>query len=225
MLITVTPAESHETPLVLGILDEAAEWLRTQGIEQWPARFSSSDDWRENRITRYVAAGETFLLRAGAIAIGTFTLSAADPHYAAGWPDGPETGLYVYRMAVRRAAAGLALGDAILDWASARSAAFGYRWLRLDCHRRNPALQHYYEQRGFTRVGTLVHVIEGVGPDGGPYERGSGALYQRPAGTIMIPSHVDRIGDAPSGVEAAGGYDAPIAVQTSRFNLSGRPID
>ncbi|HET9254743.1 MAG TPA: GNAT family N-acetyltransferase [Pseudonocardiaceae bacterium] len=116
-------------------------------------------------------------------------LRSADPDYADGWPDGPDTGLYIYRMAVCRTHAGHDLGGHILDWASARAAALGYRWLRLDCHRDNYALQGYYKARGFDRVGTLVRTIDDPisGDTNGRYTRKSGALFQRPAGSILIP--------------------------------------
>ncbi len=94
-------------------------------------------------------------------------------------------------MAVRRPWAGRNLGGRILDWASARAQAHGHRWLRLGCHRDNLALQRYYEARGFLRVGTLVRTITDDSPAGSdqPYTRGSGALYQRPAGSIHLPPH------------------------------------
>lgn len=179
-MLNIAPAGLDDLSTVLGVLDEAAAWLRKQGIEQWPARFSGAEDWRETRIRSYVDAGQTWLVRDGDQVLATFTTGGADPHYAHGWPDGPDTGLYVYRMAVRRAAAGRGLGERILDWCSTRAAGDGYRWLRLDCHRHNRRLQRYYEARGFERVGTVVHTIPD-GADGKPYVRGSGALYQRPA--------------------------------------------
>src|SRR5439155_9931 len=81
----------------------------------------------------------------------------------------------------------------ILDWASTRAADDGKRWLRLDVHRRNPALQRYYERHGFQRVGTLVRVVQAN--DGGqPFTRNSGALYQRAAGTVTFPEQ-DRQAD------------------------------
>jgi GNAT superfamily N-acetyltransferase len=178
-------ARLDEQQLVFDILDEAASWLDRRNISQWPAQFSGVRDWRSDRIAGHVEAGHTWLVRKEGEAIATFTMDdEADPDYAGGWPDGPDTGLYIFRMAVRRASAGQQVGTHILNWASTRAAAAGKRWLRLDCHRRNLALQQYYERHGFVRVGTLISVIA----DGDhPYIRGSGALYQRPAGSIQFP--------------------------------------
>jgi len=188
-LLSIDQAAPDEFPLVLELLDDAARWLRQRGITQWPERFGGAEDWRIERIRAYIDNGHTWLIRTSATAVATFTLSCADPDYADGWPDGPDTGLYIYRMAVRRQFAGRDIGGHILNWSSARAATLGYRWLRLDCHRDNHALQRYYETHGFTRVGTLIRVIDDPvsGDANGRYERRSGALFQRPASSLLIP--------------------------------------
>ncbi len=180
-------AQIDDLSTVLDVLDELAEWLQERGIRQWPAKFRGEGDWREERLRSYVEEGDAWLVRAGGEVAATFTTGGPDPHYAHGWPDDPNKGLYVYRMAVRRKYAGQDLGSRILDWCDGRAAALGYEWLRLDCHRKNPKLQRYYENRGFARVGTVIHTMEDGG-NGEPYTRGSGALYQRPAGTIILPT-------------------------------------
>jgi GNAT superfamily N-acetyltransferase len=93
----------------------------------------------------------------------------ADPEF---WTDAdkPDTALYIHRMAIIRALAGREIGAAMMDWASARAADAGKRWLRLDAWARNVKLHQYYERLGFE----LVRLLQ--------FEhRGSGALYQRPA--------------------------------------------
>lgn len=188
-MVTFRPARPADLPIVLELLDEAAAWLQAQGIRQWPQRFSDVSDWRSSRIADYVESGKTWLVYDDATAIATFTLSPdADPDYADGWPDGPNQGLYIFRMAVRRQSAGHDLGGRILDWSGARALSQGKRWLRLDCHRENTKLQAYYETRGFNRVNTLIRTIDdGPTPGTGQrYTRGSGALYQRPAGAVCV---------------------------------------
>lgn len=182
MLLTFDQANKGDTDEVLSILDEAAAWLSERGIIQWPERFSDTEGWRLDRITRYIAAGQTWLARIGGVPVATFTIGGPDPDYADGWPEGPDCGLYIFRMAVARAWSGNDVGGKILDWASVHAAAGRHQWLRLDCSRENVNLQRYYEARGFVRVGTLVRSI--VETDGSLYTRKSGALYQRRAGSI-----------------------------------------
>lgn len=187
-LLSVTQASPDELPTVLELLDNAAAWLRQRGITQWPAQFTGADGWRSDRIRAYIDNGHTWLVRINTTAAATFTLSCADPDFADGWPDGPDTGLYIYRMAVSRPHAGHDIGGHILDWSSARAATLGYHWLRLDCHRENHALQNYYTAHGFEQVATLIRTIHDPvsGDTNGHYIRASGALFQRPAGTIQI---------------------------------------
>jgi GNAT superfamily N-acetyltransferase len=226
MLLTLDQAKPDDLPVVLSVLDEAAAWLKEQGIEQWPAQFSAVDDWRASRIASYVDDGDSWLVRASGEPIATFNLTTtADPDYADGWPEGPESALYIFRMAVRRSWSGRDIGARILEWACARAHAIGLTWLRLDCHRHNRPLQRYYEAHGFIRVNTLVRVIDDAGT---PYTRGSGALYQRPASSLYHPSPTE--GEAmatdfydPQGEAAIWGQAAQLVMGLKQKN--GDPDD
>lgn len=107
-------------------------------------------------------------------AIATITLDErADPEL---WQqrDDPTGALYAHRMVVMRAEAGKGLGSSMLDWASRRAAMVGKKWLRLDVWATNSKLQDYYVNEGFENVRTLRFA-----------HRGSGALFQRPAGVEL----------------------------------------
>jgi GNAT superfamily N-acetyltransferase len=130
---------------VLTVLDEAADWLRGRGVEQWPARFERS--WVEGAVRR----GETWLALADGAVSGTVTLDAADSV----WDDLPgAAALYVHRMAVRRAARGL--GAVILGWAAGLARQQGRDALRLDCVAANGRLRGYYEAAGFAHRGDVT---------------------------------------------------------------------
>lgn len=182
MLLTFNQATPDELPEVLETLNDAARWLSRRNIHQWPAEFGNAGDWRTVRIAKYIQSGQTWIVRFGGEPVAAFSLTdAADPDFAHGWPHEGGEALYIFRMAVRRAWSGRDIGGRILDWASVKARAEGKAWLRLDCHRHNRALQRYYEDRGFIRVGTAISTID---DNGKPYTRGSGALYQRPAGAM-----------------------------------------
>jgi len=143
MGVAVSPAEPAQLDLVLAILDEAAGWLASRGVEQWPARF------RPEWVVEQVAAGYTWLAWVDGAAVGTVTLDWDDPL----WTDGIGAG-YVHRLAVRRGAAGL--GRALLDWAGRATRQHGHDRLRLDCVARNRRLCRYYEAAGFAARGTAL---------------------------------------------------------------------
>lgn len=180
--VTIRPTRPDELPVVVGLVAEAAGWLRSRGIDQW--QYPPHVD----RIECGIAGGEVFLVHHGGQAVATITVdSRADPEF---WTDGDDPGdaLYVHRMAVTRSAAGQELGAALLDWAGQRAAQSGHHWLRLDAWWSNPGLHRYYADRGFEHVRTLM-----------PTHRGSGALFQRPASKALgIGPEVDTLTPCPN---------------------------
>jgi GNAT superfamily N-acetyltransferase len=156
-------ATSERVVDVLGVLDEAAAWLRAGGIRQWPVRFEAA--WILDAIGR----GETWLVMLGDRICGTVTLDWSDPLWSdvggAGAPAGGLPSGYVHRMAVRRRAAGL--GAVMLEWAAESARQRGCAALRLDCVATNRRLRAYYESVGFVHCGD-------VGVGGAPGQRLAG---------------------------------------------------
>ena len=162
----------------LDVLEDAAAWLTSQGIVQWPASFrrpTPADVQQDYSATLHNAAtaGELWVLRDQTThrAVGTITVtSQADADFAAHWPGGPGDARYLSRLAVRCEAAGNQLGSLLLDGGERVASNAGVQWVRLDCAKRNPRLQEYYLSRGFRHITTvdLPH-------------RKSGALFERDA--------------------------------------------
>jgi hypothetical protein len=144
--LEVRRAELVELDVVVQVLEEASAWLRSRGIDQWPATLST--DW----IGPPVERGETWLASVAGEVAGTLTLAAHDP----AWPDDERDVTFVHRLAVRRTHPGLGLR--LLDWASGGARAQGHRALRLDCVATNSRLRRYYEDAGFlVRGEAIVH--------------------------------------------------------------------
>src|SRR6476469_3558025 len=61
--VTIEVAKPEELSSVLALLDEAAGWLKSRGIDQWPASFSGDATWRTDRIRSYIEHGLTYLAR------------------------------------------------------------------------------------------------------------------------------------------------------------------
>lgn len=159
------------------VLDSAARWLASQGIEQWPLSFLEDGGRRMRALAAQAENGNVYLVRALHQPIGTFTLTPwQDPDFASGWPPVDESKVqYVMRLAATRAARAIlgpdrpALGGWMLNTAAVGLAADrGANHLRLDCSRTNTRLHAYYESHGFERVGTMT--VAG---------RKSGALFQK----------------------------------------------
>ncbi|MEE6258401.1 GNAT family N-acetyltransferase [Plantactinospora sonchi] len=142
--VTFRTAGIDETADVLGVLDEAAGWLRTRGVSQWPARFEPG--W----VTGAIGRNETWLVRVGDRVAATFTLDWSDPL----WNDIGGNAGYLHRSAVRRSTAGL--GTLLLAWAGDTVRRHGRDALRLDCVATNRRLRDYYESAGFLHRGDVT---------------------------------------------------------------------
>jgi GNAT superfamily N-acetyltransferase len=138
----VTRAKADELDEVVVVMSEAAAWLRSRGIEQWPSPYPAA--WVAPSIER----GETYLARLNGAVAGTITLRWADPAF---WGEQPPVAGYVHGIAVRRGFAGL--GSELLEWADEQVRLAGRDVLRLDCRTDNERLRRYYEERGFEHRG------------------------------------------------------------------------
>jgi GNAT superfamily N-acetyltransferase len=169
-------ADETDHDAIVGLIDEAAQWLRAaKDTDQWTHPWRSEED-RSTRIRRDLTAGKTWLLRDGGLAVATIT--AAQEDYPT-WPAERqrEPAVYTHRLVVSRDHAGRRLGSTLLDWAGlAARKDYGAEWIRVDVWRTNKELHDYYEDQGFTFCG--------VCPDPA-YP--SGALFQKPTKYLKEP--------------------------------------
>jgi len=170
MLRPATPAQAD---VIKELVDEAAEWLRSKGTDQWSKPWPDASG-RDRRIVDDVSAGRTWIAWDDDLGIGTITLDLAYPLDAAQNPVWPadrleENALYVHRVVVRRRYGGQGLGAGLLDWASSQAEALiGNPLLRIDVWTDNHALHEYYKDQGFETCGKAE-----------PPDYPAGALFER----------------------------------------------
>jgi GNAT superfamily N-acetyltransferase len=140
--VEITLAVPVDIDEVLDVLNEAARWLASRGINQWRV-----DGFPRELIADGISRGEVYVARRDRRVAGTFTLQWNDDLF---WPGAAEEAGYIHRLAVRRDTRGL--GIELLKFAERATAATGRKLLRLDCFSGNPALCSYYERAGFVRV-------------------------------------------------------------------------
>lgn len=145
----IRPARAEEVETVAAILEEAADWLASRGINQW-----RMGDWLRPYLAAGIARGEVYLAELGGEPIGTLRLQWSDEET---WGAVPDDAGYVHSLAVRRAYGGRDVGRAMLRWAERTAAVAGKTYLRLDCMARNPALRAYYERAGFAERRDIPH--------------------------------------------------------------------
>lgn len=132
------------------ILQEAATWLLSKGIQQWqPEWFNVA--WAEKQI----ANGTLYLGIVENLPVATIRLLWEDAEI---WgPQALDAG-YLHSLAVRRANAGI--GRNLIAWAAEQVRACGRSYLRLDCWDGNTALHSYYRSLGFERVDVIEQRVK-----------------------------------------------------------------
>jgi GNAT superfamily N-acetyltransferase len=152
-------AGEHDHDVVVGLIDAAAEWLRTKNTDQWAQPWPTEEE-RSHRILRDLIAGNTWIACQEDEPAATVT---ADPAENPIWPADMrrDPAVYVCRLVVSRAFAGRGIGAALLDWAGLRARrSYGARWIRVDVWTTHIALHAYYRSQGFGSSG----FSEALGP-------------------------------------------------------------
>jgi GNAT superfamily N-acetyltransferase len=179
-----------QADVIKELVDEAAEWLRGKGTDQWSRPWPDASG-RDKRIEVDVGADRTWIVWDDHVGIGTITLDLAYPVDAAQNPVWPvdrleESALYVHRVVVRRCYGGQGLGAGLLDWASSQAEVLiGKPLLRIDVWTDNLALHGYYERQGFEPCGVREkHELPGY-PARALFERKTSPNGQSTAGLLL----------------------------------------
>ena len=150
-------ATTEDFNAILGLIDEAAAWLRTKDTNQWATPWPDRDA-RDARVLRGLAGKKTWIVWDGDVAAATVTLTPrlnarvwSRPGSTA---DLSERAIYAHRLITARSHRGQGLGAQLIDWAGlgARND-YGAAWIRIDVWRTNTALHDYYMTMGFEPCG------------------------------------------------------------------------
>lgn len=141
----VAEAKPREVRMVLEVLNEAADWLRLKGIDQWQSRY-----FTQSVILEGIRKREVYLARQENKVVGTITIQWSDPLF---WGDTPMDAAYFHRLAIKREYAGKGLGHALVEWAEGTAKAAGKSYLRLNCTFENQRLRQYYEDMDYAYRG------------------------------------------------------------------------
>jgi GNAT superfamily N-acetyltransferase len=150
--INLHRATAADMTVVIQLIEQAAEWLRHKGTDQW-ARPWPNRAGRDSRILESLDQGRTWVGWDNGLPAATIT---ADPDDDPHWPDHlrREPAIYVHRLVVGRPYKGVGLGAALLDWAGRTARRdHGARWIRVSAWTTNAGLHDYYRRQGFQACG------------------------------------------------------------------------
>ena len=135
-------AAPEDALAVAAVLQEAARWITTWRSQLWDPELVGVAF-----VGPVIARGQMLTARAAGEIAGVLILLPEDPHF---WPDRmPGEAVYLHKLAVRRAYAGLGLPAILIDHADGLAMAQGRHLLRLDC---DPPLAPFYVRLGFRQV-------------------------------------------------------------------------
>lgn len=144
-------ATEEEATTVIALLKEVAAWLQKSDISQWGFLLEGGED---EEIKQAIKDSATYVACRDDKIIATFTLysqqSEWDQHIW-GREEISEV-LYLHRLAVRPQFMKSGIGKEILKWIDENLD----KTIRLDCVAHNPKLCAYYEENGFTLIGTTA---------------------------------------------------------------------
>lgn len=150
--VVVRQAEARDATAVCAVLTEAARWIDARGMTMW-----RDDELAAEAIVDDVAQGLFHVADVDGEIAGVVKFQLKDDLF---WPDVPhDDSAFIHRLAVRRPFAATGVSVALIEWAAARAAASGRRWLRLDCEASRIKLRTFYERHGFVH-----HSDRRVGP-------------------------------------------------------------
>jgi GNAT superfamily N-acetyltransferase len=151
--LTVRQAGPDDMGTILGMIEEAADWLSTKGTDQWAVPWPTRKR-RDNRVVRGLKKKKTWIVEDAGAPIATVTLRQQGNRKLWTATERREPAVYLSRLIVGRDYAGQAIGEALIDWAGLRGARdWDAQWIRIDVWTTNVALHNYYEKRGFRPYG------------------------------------------------------------------------
>jgi ribosomal protein S18 acetylase RimI-like enzyme len=176
--LTVERAEHADASGVEALLDAAATWQQSRGIQMW------MPGWFREEVRETIASRDFYVGRRGGQLVGCFLLDPQSPSWIRPWliRDGrePTQAMHLGRLAVAHEASGRGLGFELLNVASRLAAERGFAYVRLDCPAENLRLRRYYVEAGYAHIGD----VKTRGPND---ERWVSSVFERATGAEPMP--------------------------------------
>lgn len=147
-------ATSGDLDAVLGLFDDAVQWLVSQGrTGQWGSTPFSTLPKRVETVQRWLS-GEAWVAEADGRVAGFMSLGEPQGHI----PPSEVSELYVSGLVGGQFPAARGAGRLLLKHAESRAAEEGVERLRVDCYAGDDrALVAFYVSAGFTPTDTFLH--------------------------------------------------------------------
>ncbi|HVO42811.1 MAG TPA: GNAT family N-acetyltransferase [Aggregatilineales bacterium] len=145
--LEVVRADICDSDTVVGILTDAARWLMARDLPTW------KPETLPRVILPAIERGEVYLATCGGRPVATVSLQWVDLLF---WGERPDDAGYLHKLAVLRSAAGQRIGERLVRWVEDAVIERSRRYVRLDCHAGNPAINQFYQNLGYRARGRVA---------------------------------------------------------------------
>ena len=157
----IRPAKLTDIPNILSLTKACAADLCRKGIYQWNEKYPSREAF-----TADLDRGELWVLELKGQLIGCMALSKVmDSEYeTVEWIGITGDNRYVHRLAIYPDFQGRGYARQLMDHAEALARSEGAVSIRLDTFSQNKRNQRFYENRGYTRLGSVYFPQQSAEP-------------------------------------------------------------
>jgi ribosomal protein S18 acetylase RimI-like enzyme len=145
-------AKLTDLPQIMSLARACAAHLCQQGIFQWNEKYPSREAFLMD-----IERKELWVFDPGQGPLATLVLSShIDEEYKTiQWLSPDHNNRYVHRLAVHPTSQGKGIARKLMDFAESRARVEGAASIRLDTFSQNERNQRFYENRGYTRLGSV----------------------------------------------------------------------
>ena len=149
------PAAQEDLPAILHIVSQAQALLRRRGVDQWQDGYPTAGVFQTD-----MARGDCYVMLHGEEVAAVFTLTRDQEASYNAITDGKwssdEPYAVLHRSAVADCFRGLGVADQMIHEAKSLTRQMGRRWLRVDTHKKNKAMQNLLRRNGFQYRGNVL---------------------------------------------------------------------
>lgn len=154
-------AKISEIDDIMTITRACADKMIQNGIYQWNEHYPT-----KNSFLKDLERKELYVKQHEDKVIGTIVISTHmdDEYVPIDWltPNGNST--YIHRVCIHPAYQGMGYAQELMDYAEAYSRENNFKSVRLDTFSQNKRNQHFYEQRGYQRLGDIFFPKQSIHP-------------------------------------------------------------
>ena len=143
-------AREEEGQAIIQLLQETAQWIKDQGINQWEYLLDGGEN---QEILHCIGQNLTYVVYHQEEMIATFTLYIEQNEWDQYiWEEDSKDAIYLHRLAVKPSYMKNGVGKEMIHWIETEYQT-DKTYFRLDCVAGNEKLNQFYQKMGFELLG------------------------------------------------------------------------